>query len=423
MRRLIVGVDPGVTVGLAVLSLDGHPLHIESRREWSLSDIVRRISELGEPTLISSDVSPASEFLEQLSHKLNAVLYEPLISMGADEKRQIAKEYAATYGLKLKNNHEIDALAAAVKAYKHYERKFENIKSRVRDLPLKVSAEDIKDLIVRGYSLKRAIQYLQGTDRYKPSVISRRPIPREERLKGLIEELQRRLARERKRLKAMQEANRKLRAKIRALEAEVKSLREMVKEMQSRQLIEIRREREYALLLDELEEARAKIKEYSIKIEEYKRRFDEMQRLRELESKGRLILLKPIEAFTDRGLRKAFRLYGIRAGDSVLLLDPSGGGAATAEELARRGIKIIVMKGQMSHNALEVFERCMIPVVSYSDIKVEWIEGLPYVNPEDLREAVRRAEEKNASMAYHQLKAILEDHRKKHSQRPDHLII
>ena len=144
-----------------------------------------------------------------------------------------------------------------------------------------------------------------------------------------------------------------------------------------------------------------------------------MQRLRELESKGRLILLKPIEAFTDRGLRKAFRLYGIRAGDSVLLLDPSGGGAATAEELARRGIKIVVTKGQMSHNALEVFERCMIPVVSYNDLRVEWIEGLPYVNPEDLREAVRRAEEKNESMAYQQLKAILEDHRKKHSQRPD----
>ena len=412
MRRLIVGVDPGVTVGLAVLSLDGHPLHIESRRGWSLSDIVRRISELGEPTLISSDVSPASEFLEQLSHKLNAVLYEPLISMGADEKRQIAKEYAAVYGLKLKNNHEIDALAAAVKAYKHYERKFENIKARIKDLPLKVPAEDVKDLIVRGYSLKRAVQYLQGTDKFKPSVVSRRPIPREERLKGLIEELQKRLARERKRLKAMQEANRKLRAKIRALEAEVKSLKEMVKEMRSRQSIEIRREREYSLLLDELEEARAKIREYSMKLEEYKRRFDEMRRLRELQSKGRLILLKPIEAFTERGLSKAFRLYGIRAGDSVLLLDSSGGGAATAEELARRGIKIVVTKGRMSHNALEVFERYMIPVVSYSDIRIEWIEGLPYVNPEDLREAVRRSEEKKVLMAYRQLKAILEDHRK-----------
>ncbi|RLI00065.1 hypothetical protein DRO38_06995, partial [Candidatus Bathyarchaeota archaeon] len=342
MKRLIVGVDPGVTVGLAVLSLDGQPVLIESRRGWSLSEIVKMISELGEPTIISSDVSPASEILEQLSHKLNAVLFVPSISMGADEKRQIARDYADFYGLKLKNAHEADALAAAVKAYKHYERKFEHVEARVRSMSLKVSAEDVKDLVVRGYSMKRAIQHLQGIDKYAAPVVVKRPVPREEKLKNLIEELQNRLAKERERLKHLRQTNRKLQARIKTLEAEILSLKETIKEIQSKQSIEVRREREYSLLMDELEKTRAKVKEYSMKLEEYKRRFNDMQRLRELESQGRLILLKPIEAFTDRGLQKAFQLYGIRAGDSVLLLDPSGGGAATAEELAKRGVKTVV---------------------------------------------------------------------------------
>jgi len=412
MKRLIVGVDPGVTVGLAVLSLNGQPILVESRRGWSLSEIVKKISELGEPTLISSDVSPASEILEQLSHKLNAVLFVPSISMGADEKRQVARDYADSYGLKLKNAHEADALAAAVKAYKHYEKKFEHVEARIRNVSVKISVDDVKDLVVRGYSMKRAIQHLQGVEKYKAPLVVKRPIPKEEKLKNLIEELQDRLARERERLKDLRQTNRKLQAKIKTLEAEILSLRETIKEIQSKQSVQVRREREYNLLMDELEKTKAKVREYSIKLEEYKRRFNDMQRLRELESQGRLILLKPIEAFTDKGLRKAFRLYGIRAGDSVLLLDPSGGGAATAEELAKRGVKTVVTMGQMSHNALEIFEKYMIPVVSHDDLKIEWIEGLPYVDSESLRDAIKEAGKREALTIYHQIKTILEDHRR-----------
>ena len=99
MKRLIVGVDPGVTVGLAALSLDGLPVLVESRRSWGLSDLIKAVSELGEATIVSSDVCPASELLEQLSHKLNAVLFVPLISMGSDEKRQVAKHTRRPMGL------------------------------------------------------------------------------------------------------------------------------------------------------------------------------------------------------------------------------------------------------------------------------------------------------------------------------------
>ena len=412
-----MGVDPGVTVGLAVLSLDGQPILVESRRDWSLQELVKRISEIGEPTLISSDVSPASEILKNLSHKLNAVLFVPSISLGADEKRQVARSYADFHGLKLKNAHEMDALAAAVKAYRHYEKKFKHVESRLRKMPVRVSADEVKDLVVRGYSTKQAVQYLQSAEKPKSPPILKKPIPREEKMKHLIEELQGRLADERRKLKYLRQANRKLRDRIKSLEAEILSLKETIKKIQSEQSAQVRREREYSLLLDELKKTKAKVKEYSAKLEEYKRRFNDMQRLRHLESQGRLILLKPVEAFTDKGLQKAFQLYGIRAGDSVLLLDPSGGGAATAEELVKRGVKIIVTEGQMSHNALEVFEKYMIPVIPRSDLKIEWIEGLPYVDSESLRKAVKEAGKREALIVYDQIKAILEEHRREIAEK------
>ena len=412
MKRLIVGVDPGVTVGLAVISLNGQPILVESRRDWSLTELLKRISEIGEPTLISSDVSPASEILKNLSHKLNAVLFVPPISLGAEEKRHIARDYADAYGLKLKNAHEVDALAAAVKAYKYYERKFKNVEARMKSAPIRVSVDEVKDLVVRGYSTKQAINYLQNADRYKSPPIVKKPIPKEEKMKALIEELQSRLADERRKTKSLRESNKRLRERIKSLKAEIFLLKETIKKIESEQSAQVRREREYSLLLDELKKAKARVKEYSAKLEEYKRRFNEMQRLRHLESQGRLILLKPIEAFTERGLRKAFQLYGIRAGDSVLLLNPSGGGPATAEELAKRGVKTVVTKGRMSHNALEIFEKYMIPVIPRKNIQIEWIEGLPYADSESLRRAIKEDRKEKVLTTYSKIKTILEDHRR-----------
>ena len=412
MKRLIVGVDPGVTVGLAALSLDGVPVLVESRRSWGFPDLIKAITALGEPTVVCSDVSPASEILEKLAHKLNAVLFVPLFSMGADEKRQMARSYAEVHGIKLRNAHEVDALAAAVKAYQHYERKFSQVEARVKKEGLKVPVDEVKDLVVRGYTVKRAVQTLQKPEKVEASRVVRRRVPKEERMKQMIEELQGRLARERERSKRLRAANRELRAKIKELRVEIAGFNKRIDEIRNRQKAEVRREREYRLLLDELNRVKAKVSKYEVEIEDYKRRFNEMRRLRELESQGRLVLLKPVEAFTENGLRKAFQLYGVKVGDSVLLMDPSGGGAATAEELAKRGVKVVVTRGTMSHQALDVFGKYVIPVIPYEKLKIEWIEGLPYADSESLRNALKEVRESEASKMYEQIKSIVEDHRK-----------
>jgi len=412
MKRLIVGVDPGVTVGLAALSLDGVPIFVDSRRNWAFSDLIKAITELGEPTIVSSDVSPASELLEKLSVQLNAVLFVPLISMGADEKHQTARSYVDHYMLKLKNAHEVDALAAAAKAYQHYRNKFEQVEARMNKEDFKVSVDDVKDLVVRGHTVKRAVQLLQSSDEIKPPRIVRRAVPREEQMKSLVEELKERLTQEKERSKRLRATNQELRLKLKALKTEISDLKEQVEKVRSDQSAQIRREREYQIILDEVKRVRAKLSEYSAQIEDYKSRFDQIQRLRELESQGKLVLLKPIEAFTETGLRKAFNLYNVKAGDYVLLLNPSGGGAATAEELTKRGVKAVIIKGSMAHQALEVFAKYMIPVVPSERLEIEWIEGLPYVDVENLRRTVKEVIKKEVSEAYDEIRSIMEDHRK-----------
>ncbi|MEM1544689.1 MAG: DUF460 domain-containing protein, partial [Candidatus Bathyarchaeia archaeon] len=336
-----------------MLALDGVPLLIESHRGWSLEKVIERITGVGEPTIISSDVSPAPSFLRKLSRKLNAVLFEPVISMGSEEKHKLAQTYVERYGIRVENAHEVDALAAAIKAYQHYKNKFEQVDIRLKEMGIDLPPDDVKDLVARGCSIARAIKIL------REPAIAKEPITRavrgavtsRERMRAIIEELTARLMLEKERSRRLRIANRELQAKIRTLEMEVEGLKEALDRARSEQTAQIRREREYQRLVEEISLLKGRISELEAQIEFYRQMISRLQQVGELESRDGLILLKPIETFTREGLEKAFRIYNVRVGDVVFILDPSGGGPTTAERLARRGVKAVVIRGVMSHQA------------------------------------------------------------------------
>jgi len=59
----------------------------------------------------------------------------------------------------------------------------------------------------------------------------------------------------------------------------------------------------------------------------------------------------------------------------------------------------------------------MVPVVDAEGLKIEWFEGLPYVESEALRKAVKEAGQTEVSKAYEEIKTILEDHRKEVAEK------
>ncbi len=412
LRKLIVGVDPGLNCGLAVLTFDGAPVLIESQRGWSLTKLIERIVDLGEPAIISSDVSPAPSFLERLSKKLNAVLFEPAISMSVEEKHQMTRAYMERYNVKVKNIHEIDALAAALKAYQHYKNKFEQIDAKLKNAEGDLSPDNVKDLVVRGYSVARAVKVLRGLSASKTLTTVRGGFSQEERLRNLVKDLEERLMLERERVRLLKDINRELHLKIKTLNAEIEKLKETLKNIRSEQTVQIRREREYRRLIEEIISLKSKISEQESEIEAYKQALAHFQRLSDLELKEGLILLKPIDSFTKDGLEKSFKLYNIKAGDSVFILDPSGGGPATAELLLRRGVRTVIVKGTMSYQALEIFENYHVPVIPADKINIMWIEGLPYADPEEMKKLIREGKIMKASDKFEILKTILDDHLK-----------
>lgn len=112
----IVGIDPGTTTGVAVLSLEGELVAWSSKKEFSRSQVSEFIISHGKPVLIATDVSPAPSFAQKISSTFGAQLYEPNEDLGQAEKEAIASDYDT----EAMDTHAKDALAAAVKAFRHH---------------------------------------------------------------------------------------------------------------------------------------------------------------------------------------------------------------------------------------------------------------------------------------------------------------
>jgi len=413
VKKLITAIDPGITCGAAVLTLDGNLVFVGSKREWTHQDLLQTILDLGDTVVIASDVSPAPELVEKISKSLNAVLFTPIIPLSASEKELLARTYAEQHELKLRNKHEVDALAAAIKAHQHFKNKFEQIEAHVKETGVDVPMDEVKAMVIRGYSIKRAIRSLLP----KPEAAKSKPVmkpraPEEEQLTNLVERLKARVLQERERSERYKTLNEELRLQIEALRQEISALQQKIEETKSEQMAQIQREREYQRILDEIDVLKGRLSSTLSQLEEYKQRFDTLKRVRELESKGELILLKPIETFTKEGLENAFKLYEIKPKDSVILLDASGGGATTADTLAKRGIRIIVTRTSMAHHALETFTKYDIPIVPADKIEIEWIEGYPYAQASNLQKAVEELRKADKDRALEKLETIVKEYRK-----------
>jgi len=113
---LIVGIDPGTSVGVAVLDIYGNLISTCSKRGMKRSDIIHYIMKFGRPLIIASDVTPAPKSVEKIARSFGSRLYYPKFSLLIIEKFSVVRNYSdAAY-----DEHQRDALAAALKAWKKY---------------------------------------------------------------------------------------------------------------------------------------------------------------------------------------------------------------------------------------------------------------------------------------------------------------
>lgn len=155
--HLIVGVDPGKTSAIACLDLDGRLVFTEHKTHAGIAWIISAIESVGVPSVISCDREP-DDTVRKIGAAFNARLFYPKAQMTVDEKREMAKPFGIT------NQHERDACAAAVKAYRSYSNKLHQAGHTAKQKNVS-DIDGIKAKVIGKYSIEEAINKKEANRR------------------------------------------------------------------------------------------------------------------------------------------------------------------------------------------------------------------------------------------------------------------
>jgi len=114
------------------------------------------------------------------------------------------------------------------------------------------------------------------------------------------------------------------------------------------------------------------------------------------------------------------KTFEIGRGDSIILLNASGGGRSTARTLAELGLMTVIACTPMSHEATEELKHCGTTLLSSSNLHVEWIEEYPYVSSKELKaavESISKLEEGEEKKTFSRIIDEYRGHEKEDSQR------
>ncbi|MEM0214533.1 MAG: DUF460 domain-containing protein [Archaeoglobaceae archaeon] len=383
-RYLIAGIDPGTTTAVAIMDLAGNLISIRSKKEWNTSDVVQFITEHGKPVIIATDKKNPPDFVSKIRASFNAVLYTPREDLNVEKKRELTSNY------KVLNDHERDALAAAIDALNFYRSKFRNIERRV---PAGIDTEKIKAEIIKGTPLK--------------SLFEERKVEKIEKKESIDLDLISEIDRRDKKIKELLEENEILRKQLSELKEEIERLRARIASFSSEEKEKIRKETYIRNLEFRISELLAEIKEKDSEISKLKDQIELLKKIKFGEFMG-WKEIKVLKKFTKDEIEQS---KDIGEGDVVLILDSSGGSKSVAEMLCEKKIKAIVTIGEMSHLAQEVFDSYNIPRIRAEEVEIIGGEGFAFVSPK-FEEVYRRKFEELRKRKIENIEKLFEEYRR-----------
>jgi predicted RNase H-like nuclease (RuvC/YqgF family) len=400
---IIVGIDPGTTTAIAVLTLSGELQMLHSSRTISIPDVIELISEQGKPLIIASDVFPTPNAVEKIRRAFNAVLGSPEDVLSTEDKI----EFAAPYGYS--NNHERDAIAAAVSFYRKNKNKFEQIKKKI---PPGVDVNEAIAQVVKGKSVDAVISALTKKEIKEPEVhaISEKTEDEALHLRELIQKYE-------ESVEEMRMYQDELKKELGLKDTKIMKLEELVKRQRTDAYKQLKKDKILQIRDNEIVRLQGRISENNKRIAELNDRIQKLKRIRRLEISGRVLPVKIISAFTKDSILFTREQVGIKKDDIILLKDASGGGSITAKMLADLGVRAVIICNEMSHAAEGELFNLNVPVLKAKDVNIQFdpAEELAVINPDDIENAIeewdKKAAERKIAAKEEWLKSLVDEYR------------
>ncbi|WP_297501257.1 DUF460 domain-containing protein [Thermococcus sp.] len=377
-RSIIVGIDPGITVGIAVIDLNGRIIALHSERNMPVGEVFRFISEVGHPVIVATDVSPAPGFVEKIARSFKAQLFVPRGSLRVDEKNELLKNL----GVDVDDDHQRDALAAAYKAYLRLKPKLKHIDARLREAGLSKKADEVKALVIGGYNLGEAMQ--------KVTLRERKIEERGEEVRESVDltPYLRRIRELEKRVEMLENENRELREVIKEQRKTIGRLERRIADYDEEVRRKVLRERELEAKVKRIELLERQLREAKAVIERLGRDLVKVKRMNVVEVRGSAVPLKVLRVLSWRELERIEREVGLRKGDVLFIINPAGAGKAIAGELVEKGIRALITERPLPGPVREVLREAHIPFFTSEELDVKRVDDFAVVERETLENAI-----------------------------------
>jgi predicted RNase H-like nuclease (RuvC/YqgF family) len=390
-QLLIVGIDPGTTLGYAAIDFEGNIINLNSEKNLDLNTLISNLIKLGRPLIIAGDKEYNPDFIDKLAIKLGARIIAPDYDLKVNEKREITKSF------KTKNQHEIDALASALFASK----KLSPLLKKINIFTEHYKKEDIKQQLIefvvgKGLNIKDAAEIIEEPEKEEIKII--KEVVEEKKLKEKdFLTLYNKFKEAKKDISLLKEQNKKLKENINSIKKDY--------EYMFKQISKSQQDKKMHSLLDFKEK---RIKFFAQQLKKKQDHISLMQNetttlLYFLSNMNSNILLKKLDNLGIKEFEKKKNILNIKEKDILLVKDPDIMSEKTIEKIKNK-IEIIFYKKPISK---KIESKLPFIFINTNNLNIEENQYFGILNKEEFEKI------KNKRSLLHK---IVKDYRKERSQ-------
>jgi hypothetical protein len=384
---LIVGIDPGTTVGYAVLDLGGKVIDVGSSKEVGMSSLISKIVGIGKVVVVGCDKKKVPAFVEGFAIRVGARIIGPNKDLSIKDKKDLTRKY------KTENSHEADALASALFAFKELRPLLKKLELFIQRNKKRVIGDKIKELVIKeGISIKLATDLIEKPEKEGITIVKKVIEERKLEKKDFIRLYDK--------YKQLEKENRLLREHSNKLEGELKNIKEKYDYLKKKieQLKTDEKTEEHLRFKEERLVAQyQQIKAMKDEIDGLNREIGKIRGL--LANIGKNVLLKKLRNLGSEEFERKNRILNIQEGDIILVEEPNIISKKVIDYLKPK-VQIIVYKKDISK---KLQQELSFIFIESKRLKIEEDKYFAIVSRQSLEK-----EKNNINL----LKRIVEDYKK-----------
>lgn len=381
-RYLIVGIDPGTTTAVAAVDLDGNLLHLASSRQMNMGDVVESLYRVGKPIIVASDVQEMPYSVEKVRRAFSAVPYTPKQDVSVETKIELTAPFPYT------NDHERDALSAALDAYRQYRHRFQNLMKRI---PPGHDLDEVRARVIRGQSLDQVIGDMNSVT--PAPLIDIPPVPVEVKHDEKVRVLDGMVKRLRTFVADLQE-------EVKEKDFEIQRLQARVRKIHTMQDAQLAKDTEVIKKDAVIQSLKKQVRREERRNRTLSRRLVRIRQFAELSMEGEVLPVKVMDALTKDGLRRLIDDVGIDEGDIIHVTRLDGWGRSVVKDLAEARIRAVITGAaalaESDPQMFRAFQESGIPLLSDKEASVQVRGKQGLASKEPFEKTLERWQEEQA---------------------------